>query len=48
MRKKGDRSTPVWVPNPIDGTVLFLLEALIMFTLALATLGVAVVALWIF
>lgn len=48
MRKKGDRSTPVWVPNPIDGTVLFLLEALIMFTLAVATLGVAALALWIF
>ncbi|MCL1593917.1 MAG: hypothetical protein M3132_06150 [Actinomycetia bacterium] len=42
------RSTPVWVPNPVDGTILFVIEALIVLGLALAAVGVAAVALWIF
>ncbi len=47
MSKPGERSTPVWVPNPVDGIVLFLLEAVIV--AALLTIGVAIaaVALWL-
>lgn len=48
MSRNRRRSTPVWVPNPVDGTVLFLLEALIVLVLVLVGLGTAYVALWIF
>jgi len=48
VSKNDRRSTPVWVPNPVDGTVLFLLEALIVVVLLLIGLGTAYIALWIF
>ncbi len=42
------RSTPAWVPNPVDGVVLFLLEALIVFALLLVAVVIAALALWLF
>ncbi len=48
MSRNGERSTPVWVPNPVDGLVLFLLEALIAAALLLIGVGVAALALWLF
>ncbi len=48
MSRKGERSTPVWVPNPVDGIVLFLLEALIVVALLLIGVAVAALALWVF
>ncbi len=48
MSRNRGRSTPVWVPNPVDGIVLFLLEALIVFALLLIGVGVAALALWAF
>jgi hypothetical protein len=42
------RFLPAWLPNPIDGGILFLLEAMIVFALAAASFGVAALALWIF
>ena len=47
MRGSGDRSTPVWVPNPVDGIVLFLLEALIVLALLLVSVAIAALALWL-
>jgi hypothetical protein len=48
VKRRGDRSTPVWVPNPVDGVVLFLLEAAIVLALGLIGVAVASLALWIF
>ena len=48
MSRNGERSTPVWVPNPVDGFVLFLLEALIVAALLLVGAAIAVLALWVF
>lgn len=48
MRRRGDHSTPVWVPNPVDGVVLFLLEAAIVVVLVLIGVAIASLALWIF
>ena len=42
------RRTPDWAPNPLAGVALFVLEALIVFALALVGFGVAALALWIF
>jgi hypothetical protein len=39
---------PVWLLNPVDGGILFLLEALIVLVLAACSFGVAVLALWAF
>jgi hypothetical protein len=48
VRRRSGRSTPVWVPNPVDGVVLFLLEAAIVLALGLIGIAVASLALWIF
>jgi len=48
MSRNGERSTPVWVPNPVDGVVLFLLEALIVFALLVVGAAIAALALWLF
>jgi len=42
------RRTPDWAPNPLAAVVLFALEALIVFALALIGFGAAAVALWVF
>ncbi len=45
MTRRRAWSRPVWFLNPIDGGILFLLEAMIVLTLAVCSFGVAALAL---
>lgn len=47
MTKRKAGSRPAWLLNPVDGGILFLLEALIVFVLALGSFAIAAAALWI-
>ncbi len=48
MNLPGGRSMPVWVPNPVHGVLLFLLEAVIVLSLGLVAVVVAALSLWLF
>lgn len=48
MTNRNRRSLPSWMPNPIDSIGLFAVEAMTVAVLALAAIGVASLALWLF
>jgi len=47
VTEKTRRRRTGWLPDPFGALGSFLIEALIVLTLALATLGVAMLALWL-